>query len=686
MNSCMVTECAQIFTLGLKAELSISGSRISVAKRSESYHYLGIFLSTESLSKLSLAKAHADVRFFSNVVLRKAITEKQFLYLVSAVLQPIVCYRLQFSFASKSVCEKWDKLLRRSLKLKANLPKDFPSMALHHPKLYGLKPFEQVLTENLMANLVNFNNTSETLSRFLDHRVMDLQAASWMSWHPLCFPIMLPINLLNCFLAGATHALTLCNTSLCGILLNIFKTGSGVPILDVLGVSSYLGVRKFLRKYGLIFANQLLDHCSKCFTWNTFHKWKRLDSKDPISIWFVFISDFIKCGSLNNDMVVASRLASGNVVCNTGFVSKQLLAFEHRFIDVYMNGSVKSLGFINACGGAAAYFSKADVNIGMRVLGLLFFMLMELQAIALALECVFDSSMVILFMNSQTLLNICKFEVGGFGSDFQSKCWIEKECICQVISDKNLSVMWRKVKEHSGIIENEHANFFVNAATLSKFVLSLSMLCCFLSVENRSVSENVHHFIRNLFNVVNFIGWESKFGTNIVGANFAGNIDSSKSFSVWHPDISASLPASRCEEKICKMAGVSAVDGNVMQFLCETGSSDDFYMLLAKGFVLKSWVSDAALCLGLASGSSLIVKLVHNLAESYRSDIWMPAAKLKAFYKKHNFLPHDRLAVLSIVGLPELLGIHMCFSLCLCLTRLDFSFLNSISLIVPACV
>ncbi|KAG9304925.1 hypothetical protein G9A89_003093 [Geosiphon pyriformis] len=67
--------------------LSISGSRISIAKKNESYQYLGIFFSMDGLSKPSLAKAHSNVKFFSNMVLRKTITKKQFLYLVSAVLQ-----------------------------------------------------------------------------------------------------------------------------------------------------------------------------------------------------------------------------------------------------------------------------------------------------------------------------------------------------------------------------------------------------------------------------------------------------------------------------------------------------------------------------------------------------------------------------------------------------------------------
>ncbi|KAG9301042.1 hypothetical protein G9A89_015778 [Geosiphon pyriformis] len=86
------------------ASLDINGQSISIAKRGKTHRYLEIFLSTEGLSKSSLAKTHSDVRFFTNVVLKKAITDKQFSYLVSAVLQPIVNYHTQFSFVSLNVC------------------------------------------------------------------------------------------------------------------------------------------------------------------------------------------------------------------------------------------------------------------------------------------------------------------------------------------------------------------------------------------------------------------------------------------------------------------------------------------------------------------------------------------------------------------------------------------------------
>ncbi|KAG9294919.1 hypothetical protein G9A89_003259 [Geosiphon pyriformis] len=43
-------------------------------------------------------------------------------------------------------------MLRKGLKLKANLARNFSNEAVYHPELYGLRTFEQVLAENLLTD------------------------------------------------------------------------------------------------------------------------------------------------------------------------------------------------------------------------------------------------------------------------------------------------------------------------------------------------------------------------------------------------------------------------------------------------------------------------------------------------------------------------------------------------------
>ncbi|KAG9304517.1 hypothetical protein G9A89_020081 [Geosiphon pyriformis] len=705
--------------------LSISGSKISIAKKGESHRYLGIFLSNNGLSKPSLTKAHSNVKFFSNVVLRKVITEKQFLYLVSAVLQPIINYRLQFSY----------RLLKKGLKLKANLPKNFLNKALYYPGLYDLKTFEQVLAKNLMANLIKFFNSAGILSNLFEHRAMDLQAASWMPRHPLQYPINLSINSLNCFLVGATRILAFCNLFLGGVLPNVFQVEKSVMMIEVLGLNSYLSVIKSLKKYDIAFVNQLLDCCGVCFMWPTFRKWKKLDPRSPVPAWFTSLVSFIEGGGLLHNGVVGFQLLSSEHYCNCGSIGRCLLSSGLSFVKVYTDGSVKDFGLVNTYGGAAAYFPDVDLGIEVKVNGLLSLTLAKMQAIAFTLECIPDSSSVNLFTNSQTSLNICKFDSSVPVPDFHRNCWIKKEHIYQIISRKHLSVNWQKVKGHL-------ADFFADTATTTSFLLPLRISYQFLTVEDRMVSGNAHYFVKSLFNTISFIGWEAKCIDSIVDTSIDGGLDMAKTLKIWHLDgnihsgytstssavfcsyimkaLYCHLPVTkrkrlynpdypsvvciRCGEVkdsnhifLCALdivsSGASAGDDVVVWFLCEAKFSSGLYITLAKSFVLKSWVVDVVgrLTTGL-DGSTLVVNLVRDIVASHRFAIWLSSTKLKSFYEKNNFLPHDSVAISSVFGFLFLLtsvmihrlgirlGIHICFDLYVCLSKLGFGFLHGISL------
>ncbi|KAG9285687.1 hypothetical protein G9A89_002254 [Geosiphon pyriformis] len=217
------------------ASLSICGQPISIAKKGETHRYLSIFLSTKGLSKPSVSKAHSVVCFFVNVVLKKAITDKQFSYLVLAVLQPI------------------------GLKSKAGLLHDFPDAALHHPSLYGLKTFEQVQSEGKIAALVTFSNASGVLKHLFNHRFLDLQVLGWTPLNPLQFSVKLYISPANNFLAGIVK-IFLCNElSLANNFLNAFCSPGHFPLLLILGSSEYFNFVCSLKCFEVAFGDWLLD-------------------------------------------------------------------------------------------------------------------------------------------------------------------------------------------------------------------------------------------------------------------------------------------------------------------------------------------------------------------------------------------------------------------------------------------
>ncbi|KAG9284048.1 hypothetical protein G9A89_022822 [Geosiphon pyriformis] len=338
------------------ASLDINGQPISIAKRGKAHRYLEIFLSTEGLSKPSLAKIHLNVHFFANVVLRKAITDKQFSYLVSAVLQPIVNYCIQFSFVSSNVYHKWNVLVRKSLKLKAGLPHDFLDAALYHPSLYGLKSFKQIQAESKLAAVVTFSNA---------------------------------LGILGHFVAGS----------------------------------------------------------------------------------------------------------------------------------------------------AAAYFFAIDHSIGVRIYDLMSSILAELQAVALALECVLSSSAVTVYFDSQAAINAYVSKLSHPMPDFRVLCWMEKCYIFDLIREKDLSISWVKVKGYFGVCRNIKADAAAGAAVCSQFSLPIGIWEWLLIAENTIMSGNVHYFVRDLFRFMCQAYWEAGPDHDVIWSSLIECVDWSATLRVWHSDL-----------------------------------------------------------------------------------------------------------------------------------------------------
>ncbi|KAG9301100.1 hypothetical protein G9A89_012483 [Geosiphon pyriformis] len=191
--------------------------------------------------KLSVAKAYSDVCFFVNVVLKKAITDKQFSYLVLTVLQPIISYWTQFSFVL--------------LNLKACLLHDFSDAAFHHPLFYSLKTFEQIQSENKLAAVIFFSNALDILGCLFNYRFLDLQIMSWAPINLLQFPVRLHVSSVNNFLAGVVKVFLSNELSLANNLPNAFHSPGVFPISLGLKDALYFSFVCSLKHFGVVFAD-----------------------------------------------------------------------------------------------------------------------------------------------------------------------------------------------------------------------------------------------------------------------------------------------------------------------------------------------------------------------------------------------------------------------------------------------
>ncbi|KAG9285141.1 hypothetical protein G9A89_000642 [Geosiphon pyriformis] len=318
------------------ALLLIDRLPILIAKKGKLYQYLSIFLSTKGLSKSSLAQAYKN-----------------------------------FSFVILDVCCKWDIMIRKSLRAKASLLRDFLSKILYHLFLYNLKLFEQIQSEKKLVALILFSNGHGIFEHLFDHRFWDLQVLGWYLLNSLQFSVKLHVSLLNNFLAK---------------VVKIFLENE-LSLVNNLPCSLYYKSVFLLKHFGVAFGDRILDKKRKVIDWKTFWHWKQLDPRSSVPYWFSLIFDF-----MTNSVSLEVRAAAAT--------KEDVLSVldSDRFSEIYE--FLRCAGSIEVAGGTAAYFLAANANIGVKITGLLSSTLTELQAVVLALECVLSLCSVILYSDS----------------------------------------------------------------------------------------------------------------------------------------------------------------------------------------------------------------------------------------------------------------------------------------------
>ncbi|KAG9290547.1 hypothetical protein G9A89_020917 [Geosiphon pyriformis] len=661
------------------SSLFISGLPISIAKKGESHRYLGIFLSTEGLLRPSLVKVHSDVRFFTNLVLREAVSDKQFLYLVLAVLHPIVSYRTQFSFIPVGVCNKWDALICKGLKLKSGLPLDFPNDTIYHPSLYGLKSFFQVQSESKIASLVSFANSGGILGRLFSHKSHDLQVLCWRPVYPLCSPVRIRVSTSNNFLAD---------------MVRLVPFGLMVECLCL----------KFW--YGIAFVNQLCDHHGAVYDWYTFKWWKRLDPRGPVPEWFKHSVLFLN--SVRSSPAQSLVLGDGgplNILESGEFVSvcDRLLMTSANSLSVYTNGSLSNLGTVGCRAGATVFFEDIGLGLDMSVSGLMLSTLAELQAVALALKCVSSSSSICLFSDSQSALDAYRSELGLLCPDYHNQCWVEHHHIVNVIRSKKLRVSFHKVKGHFGVSENEHADMITGATFLSNWFLPPHLSEHFLTADGGIVSGNSRHFVRDIYHSICCVQWEIGSGFGVLVDSLSSEVDWPCLSLVWHPDLHmAAGSTSRFSSSVCTyfmkslhhqlpvavwkclydkrypsvlclycgevevsdhvfscklldsyvrfwkaLSGFSHFSSGILRLLSSSVSDSSLSMALFKGFVFNGWFCET-------------VSVFHNpkiaVLEIVKFSI---RAKHRAYMEKKGLIPLDGSAVVSVHGLASRFSVEV---------------------------
>ncbi|KAG9305429.1 hypothetical protein G9A89_021147 [Geosiphon pyriformis] len=206
-------------------------------------------------------------------------------------------------------------------------------------------------------------------------------------------------------------------------------------------------------------------------------------------------------------------------------------------LSVYTDGSLRSLGTAGCRTGAAAFFEDIGLGLGVGISGLMSSTLVELQVIALAMECVPSSCSVCVFSNSQSALSTCESEIDLVCPDFCNQCWVERQHIINVIHSKNLRVSWHKVKGHSGVSGNEYSDEIAGVVFLSSWHLHPCLDEHFLVADGGVISGNLRHFVCNICQLICHIRWKVGSGAKFLKDDLLFDVDWFHSSMVWHPDL-----------------------------------------------------------------------------------------------------------------------------------------------------
>ncbi|KAG9296082.1 hypothetical protein G9A89_011934 [Geosiphon pyriformis] len=219
-------------------------------------------------------------------------------------------------------------------------------------------------------------------------------------------------------------------------------------------------------------------------------------------------------------------VAPQNVLDSIEFVTihDHLLGVSTNSISVYTDGSLAGLGTVGMWAGTAIFFDGVNLGLGVEVSGLVSFTMVELQAIALAFECVPLSSSVYLFSDSQAALDACKFE-------------LECRHIYNLIHNKNLNICWFKVKEHSGVVGNKHVDALAMTAAMSKHSFPLHVNAYYILAGGMAVFGNSRHFVHDIFHCVHHAQWEIGSGSRILVTSLHGDVNWHRFSFMWHPDM-----------------------------------------------------------------------------------------------------------------------------------------------------
>ncbi|KAG0272871.1 hypothetical protein BGZ97_010867, partial [Linnemannia gamsii] len=164
--------------------------RVTALAPDTSARALGVWFSADGKGKHTRQLVHQELTTMCEILSRKAVTDKQAIYIFNNVLLPRILYRLSVTILSDSEIQAIVSRYSNVVRQKVGLAHGSPTSILFHRRLYGLRHLREAQTEEQVSTAQLRLNDHSLLGKVVAARVMALQAESCLHISPLSVPIV----------------------------------------------------------------------------------------------------------------------------------------------------------------------------------------------------------------------------------------------------------------------------------------------------------------------------------------------------------------------------------------------------------------------------------------------------------------------------------------------------------------
>ncbi|GJJ75820.1 hypothetical protein EMPS_08178 [Entomortierella parvispora] len=290
--------------------------------KSVAIRILGAWVAADGNSKKTKELVMEEINTVDAILNRKAVTDRQALYIVNNVLLPRMSYRLSLTVLSPSEAKRLTGKYTEAVRKKAGLAKGTPYALLHHRRFYGVRRLVDTQAEEHIGPLHSRLNDRGLIGQLTRSRSRALQRQLGIAQHPVERPDI-----------GATGDKHNIIGRICGLMnqrhLSLYPTtqtnNRRQPITTLFTVQEFAKARKQLKKAGLLYLDQVLtDDRNAILTWAEVRQQHSIRTRTP-QTWYEHITA---------KLTTAGLIATHNINID---LERERLQMQHRAKDPTKN-------------------------------------------------------------------------------------------------------------------------------------------------------------------------------------------------------------------------------------------------------------------------------------------------------------------------------------------------------------